>query len=84
MGTGRLIGRNFWGFVCSDDCGKGKRSLRGESVGVWRWVILLRLDRDGALGCRVRAFVPLKSFNQRHGSAQFYGRTGRRRATRLP
>ena len=40
MGTGRLIGRSFWGFVCSD-VGDG---LVGDSVGVWRWVALRVLD----------------------------------------
>lgn len=61
MGMGRLIGRSFWAFVCSDDGGGGKKGFEGggESVGVWRWVIPLRLDRDGALGCRLRAYVAL-------------------------
>lgn len=60
MGMGRLIERSFWAFVCSNDGGEGKRGLKGgESVGVWRWVIPLRLDRDGALGCRLRAYVAL-------------------------
>ena len=41
MGTERLIGRSFWGFVCSEGrFGRGRTVwLHGQSVGVWRWVM---------------------------------------------
>ncbi len=44
MGMGRSIGRSFWGFACSEwDVGRGA-GLRADSVGVWRWVILVFMD----------------------------------------
>lgn len=50
MGTGRLIGRSFWGFVYSDVggwcCEGSVVGFEGESVGVWRWVVF------GCLGLR--------------------------------
>ena len=81
MGTGRLIGRSFWGSVCSDCLVKGKALvLRGESVGVWRSVIPLPLGRDGALGRIASAYVIWKRFDLPYRSSSF-GRTGQRRVT---
>lgn len=72
MGTGRLIGRNFWGSVCSDCLVKGKALvLGGESVGAWRWVIPLLLGRDGALGHIVSAYVIWNRFDLPYESSSF-------------
>ena len=80
MGTGRLIGRSFWGFACSDggrvgggDRERGFLALGGTGVVGSRWI-----SDEGWVptGCG-------KWFKLRGENAHFYSRNGRCRATSL-
>lgn len=78
MGTGRLIGRSFWGFVCSEGGGVERGREGGASVGVWRWVLPMCLHRDEAWGTkggclRVGLTIPIYAMR----ATPFHSRTAK-------